>query len=145
MTSKMHRGSFVVAVLVVAVALGGCASTEPPDPAQLEETWVVESFGAPNGLEDADPTVTSEVTLAAGQAEGSGGVNSFSSTYEASDDGSIVFAPIAATAMAGPPEAMEQESAFFDALEAAKSFEFNDGKLVLSDLGNNTLVVLAPK
>ena len=47
--------------------------------------------------------------------------------------------------MAGSEEAMAQESQFFAELESADNFEFNDGKLVLGDLGNNTLVVLAEK
>lgn len=38
-----------------------------------------------------------------------------------------------------------QESAFFAALEDTGHFEFNEGNLVLSDAGNNTLAVLAPQ
>jgi heat shock protein HslJ len=133
------------ALVGMVVVVGGCASTTGPDPADLEGTWVVESFGAAEGLTDADPAVTSVITLKADEATGSGGVNSFSGSYQASDDGSISFGPLAATKMAGEPAAMEQESAFFAALEAARSFEFNEGKLVFGDMGNNTLVVLVPQ
>ena len=62
-----------------------------------------------------------------------------------SGDGKISFGPLASTAMAGEPAAMEQEGEFFAALEKAERWELNDGKLVLTDSGNNTLLLLAPK
>ena len=140
------RTAWVLAALVgVVVLLGGCASSGASDQSQLEGDWVLESFGGTDGLTPADPTVTSELTMLAGEATGSGGVNNFSGTYEASDDGDLSFGPLAATMMAGSPEAMDQETAFFQALAATKSFEINEGRLVLSDLGNNTLAILAPR
>jgi putative lipoprotein len=135
----------LVAMIVLAAVVNGCASPKGSAPTSLEGSWVVESFGAPNGLVPADSAATSDLTLKAGQASGSGGVNSFSGTYKFPGDGKILFGPLAATQKAGPPAAMAQESKFFSALELAKSFEINEGKLVLSDLGNNTLVVLKPK
>ena len=82
------------------------------------------------------------MTMEAGKTTGNGGANSFSGDYNATDDGTITFGPQAATMMAGEPAAMDQEAKFFSALEKARSFEFNEGKLVLGDLGNNTLVVM---
>ncbi len=49
------------------------------------------------------------------------------------------------TLMAGPQEAMDQEAKFLSALEKTKRFEMLDRKLVLMDMGNNTLVVMVPK
>ena len=145
MTSKILRTLVPAALVVMAVALVGCASSGAADPAAVEGTWVLEAFGGTQDLTPADPTVTTEMTLKAGEASGNGGVNSFSGTYEAKDDGSMKFGPTAATMMAGSPAAMEQEAAFFKALEKTDNFEINEGKLVLSDLGNNTLAVMAPK
>lgn len=140
------RTTLLFAVLMGIVGLlVGCASAGGGDTAALEGAWVIESFGGQTALVPADPAVTSELTLKAGQASGSGGVNSFSGTYEASGDSKISFGPLAATAMAGPPAAMEQESKFFSALESAKRFEINEGKLMLGDIGNNTLMVLKRK
>jgi len=140
------RVLMLVALLVAVGALGGCSSSAGPKAADLEGSWVVESFGAPTGLTPAAQGVTSELTMAAGKASGTGGVNSFSGTYEAKDGGDLKFGPIAATLMAGAdPAADAQETAFFAALEKTDNFEINDGKLVLGDLGNNTLMVLVPK
>jgi len=143
--SRLRTSLGLIVLLVAVAALAGCTSTGGADPAALNGAWVLESFGAPQGLTPADPSVTSELILQAGKASGTGGVNSFSGTYEAKDDASIVFGPLASTQMAGEEKAMQQEGAFFSAIQDARSFEINDGKLVLSDTGNNTLIVLAPK
>ncbi len=115
------------------------------DPAKLEGTWVLESFGGTTELEPADPAVPTELAMKAGKATGNGGLNTFSTTYEAKDDGSLKFGQVASTMMAGEPAAMEQEAAFFKALENTRTYEFNEGKLVFGDLGNNTLAVLRSK
>jgi len=143
MKSKSRTASLLALLMGIAVLLGGCAAKA--DTAAIEGTWVLESFGGQTALVPADPAVKTELTLKAGQATGSGGVNSFSGTYSASSDSKISFGPLAATAMAGPPAAMTQESKFFAALEKAKRFELNSGKLVFGDPGNNTVMVLAPK
>lgn len=132
-----------VAMLVIVVT--GCGSAGESDPAALEGSWVLRSFGGTNALTPAAAGVTTELTLAAGKASGNGGVNSFSGSYEAKGGDSLTFGPLASTQMAGEPAAMEQESAFFKALEDTRHFEINAGELVLSDLGNNTLAILAPK
>lgn len=145
MMPKMRTELLFAALLGLAVVLGGCASSGESDPAALEGAWVVESFGAASGLTAADPDVTTEMTLEAGEATGSGGVNSFSATYEAPEAGRLSFGPVVSTKIAGPSNAMAQEAAFFLSLERTARFEFNQDKLALADSGNNTLVILAPK
>ena len=142
MITKMRKLSLAM-LLVCAGALGGCASTGGADPADLEATWTLESFGGVTDLEPADPTVTTTLTfVAGGEANGNGGVNNFGTTYEASDDGDLEFGEIASTLMAGPDNAMEQESRFFEAMGKTARFEFNEGKVILNDMGNNVLAVM---
>ncbi len=145
MKSRMSTAALCAALLGVAVVVGGCASADAPDPADLEGTWALEAFGGATDLVDARPGVTTEITFADSQVTGSGGVNTFNGSYETPGDDALTFGPLASTRMAGPPEAMEQEADFFAALEDTEHFEFNDGKLVLSDQGNNTLAVLVAK
>ncbi len=143
---RRTRVAFVLFIALLAVvALAGCTQSTGSDPAALEGTWTVESFGAPEGLTPADPAVTSQITLEGGKASGNGGVNSFSGTYETEDGTRLRFGPLAATEMAGPPAAMEQESAFFAALNDTRNYEINEGKLVLAGRGNDTLVILVAK
>ncbi|MDH4140064.1 MAG: META domain-containing protein [Coriobacteriia bacterium] len=133
-----------LAVPMGAVLLTACAGNAVTDPAELEGTWVLESYAEGVEQTDVDPAVNSEITFDNGQVTGSGGVNTFSGTYEA-DDGRLQFGPLASTLMAGEPAAMEQESGFFSALEATESFEVFEGKLVLSGKNNDTAAILVPK
>ena len=135
----------MVALGAMAFALVGCASTGSTDPAALEGTWALESFGGAQDLKAADPTVATNMTMEAEKASGNGGVNSYSATYETPGDNALTFSPPASTMMAGEAAAMEQEAAFFAALEKTEHFEINEGKLVLSDAGNNTIAVLKPQ
>ena len=140
---KTWTGRLLSLVIVVLVALAGCTQgTTNQDPAAASGTWVLESFGGTRELQPADPGVTTRLTLKDGTATGTGGVNTFTGTYQIAADGTLSFGQIASTAMAGSGEAMAQESAFFAALASTKHFEITDGKLVFSDNGNSTLVVL---
>ena len=71
-------------------------------------------------------------TLADGKVSGHLAVNSFNGTYELSGN-NISFSPLASTKMAGPPEAMEQETRFLTAFGAAALVEVVDGELTVSD------------
>ncbi len=70
------------------------------------------------------------------------GVNSFNGTYELSGD-DITFSPLASTKMAGPPEAMEQEATFLEALEAAAHVQVQDGTLTVLDSDDAPLMLLS--
>jgi heat shock protein HslJ len=89
-----------------------------------------------------DPQVRPEVTLNDETATGTGGVNRFRTVVVAADDGAIGFGALAATRMAGPVAAMEQERAFFAALESAVRFEVTADELVLLDQDGRPLVLL---
>lgn len=145
-----QRGSPVLTLalslaLVPVIALGGCVASAEPRASQLEGAWVLDSLGAPQGLSPADPSVTTNITFGDGEVQGSGGVNSFSGTYEAADGGDLTFGALQSTEMAGSPQAMEQEGAFFSALQETRHFELNGGKLILTSSGNDTLAILIPE
>ncbi len=148
------------ACVVLLFGLGGCSSGADSnrsgaggddggstDPALLEaaEWRAVEIAGAPV-FEDADaPDVTA--VFAAGTLSGSGGVNRYTATYEAAADGTIEISKPAATLMAGPPDVMEREAAYFDALGRAAAFSVTEEWLVLRDGQGGELVrleVVAP-
>jgi heat shock protein HslJ len=89
-----------------------------------------------SGAEAADVTAA----FAAGTVSGSGGVNRYTATYETTADGAISISQPAATLMAGPQAAMEQEQAYFAALEKAAGFSVTSDSLTLTDEQGNVLV-----
>lgn len=94
--------------------------------------WELVSFG-PEGAEE--PVIEGAAPILqfeeGGQAFGTGGCNSFSTSYTAS--GQLAFTAIAATRMAcsEPEGVQEQEQRFFEAMEAAGEFELSDDQLVI--------------
>lgn len=83
---------------------------------------------------DAVPTLL----LEEGNASGFGGCNTFRGGYELDGD-SISLGPLAATLMACEEPKLAAEAAYLPALEAADSWAFEGGDLVLSPGGDETL------
>jgi heat shock protein HslJ len=76
-----------------------------------------------------------EVTaaFAAGELSGSGGVNRYNATYVTQAGDKITISQPAATMMAGPPQAMAQEQAYFAALVKVTTFAVTSDSLTLMD------------
>lgn len=87
-----------------------------------------------DGAPAADSTSGSEPHVVLEPEEqrflGSGGVNSLSGTYQL-DGERLTLVPGPMTLMAGPPEAMQQEQAFVEALRSVTSFRISGGELVM--------------
>jgi heat shock protein HslJ len=122
-------------VLVAAGALAAACGGDDDDaggPALEGTEWtLVSGVDAP---EDAAPTLT----LADGSANGFGGCNTFAGSYELDGD-SIKIGPLASTMMACEEAKSAAEAAYLPALEAADAWAVEDGELVLSSDGEETL------
>jgi heat shock protein HslJ len=81
-------------------------------------------------LVDAD--APREIRFDAGKVIGRVGVNRFSGSYTQTEDG-IEFGPAAMTRMAGPPELMDLEARFHQALLAADTAR-TETRLLLGDM-----------
>ena len=83
-----------------------------------------------------------EVTaaFAVGELSGSGGVNRYTAPYETRAGDEITIAQPAATMMAGPPQAMAQEQAYFAALTKATQYAVASDSLTLMDHQGTVLV-----
>ncbi|MHB9002767.1 MAG: META domain-containing protein [Coriobacteriia bacterium] len=141
----LARTVLLVLALSLAIPLGGCAAPNDPIADRLQGIWMLESFGTPEGLTPSDAGVPTQISMGAGKAQGSGGVNSFVAPFEAKNGGTLEFGQVQSTEMAGSPQAMEQESLFFEALENTRHFEFNGEKLIFTSSNNDTLAILVPK
>jgi heat shock protein HslJ len=102
-------------------------------PADLIGSWtLVEIDGAP--VAEVGKTPTLEI-VSDGTVSGVGGVNRFQTQLNLVD-GRMSFGPVAATKMAGPPEAMDLESTYFTRLGAVTSYEI-DGETLRLWAGDN--------
>ncbi len=133
------------ACLIAALAVAGCSSGDEGggDDVKLLETagWQATEIAGQAVLSGADAADVTAV-FAAGDLSGSGGVNRYSATYETTADGGITISTPAATLMAGPPAAMEQEQAYFAALEQVTGFSATADSLTLTDEQGSALVRL---
>lgn len=130
--------ALTVAVLCVGLVLTGCSSV----PVE-QQTWVLESFAGEAAPVESGQGVQPQFSLVDGTVTGNGGVNSFNGSYELSGT-DISFGPLASTKMAGPPDAMDQEMRFLQALEAAAHLEVRDENMTLSDADDVVLMLLSP-
>lgn len=115
--------------------------TEAPPAASLEGVdWFLESFGEAGSLKSVLPGA--EITLrfdgSNGRFGGSGGVNRYFGGYQATDGKLTLTGPIGSTMMAGPQDAMDQESRYFTLLQTAESFKI-EGKQLQITCGKTTL------
>lgn len=133
--------------LVAALAVAGCSLSDgASEESGGDDVTLLEAAGwqateiagqaALSGSEAADVTAV----FAAGTLSGSGGVNRYTTEYETLPDGAITISTPAATLMAGPPAAMEQEQAYFAALEQVAAFSVTSDSLTLTDEQGEVLV-----
>ncbi|MCU0512189.1 MAG: META domain-containing protein [Anaerolineae bacterium] len=88
----------------------------------IADTSITLSFGAQNS------------------AGGTGSCNSYGSTVTRSGSAGIAFSDLFSTMMACAPDIMEQEAAYFAALQAATGYRLVGGQLILTDSTGDTLV-----
>lgn len=86
-------------------------------------------------LDGAEPVKGTSITLRFGpekSAGGSGGCNSYGSTYTQDADGRITFTDVISTMMACAQAVMDQESVYLAALQSASAYQLVAGQLVVT-------------
>lgn len=119
----------------------GCGGGGTADDAKLLEgkLWkATEISGVASVLTTKGNGATA--VFSAGQVAGSGTVNRFTASYATEAGNLITIGATASTQMAGPPDAMAQEQAYFAALEKAAEYEVTADSLTLMDEQGGTLI-----
>jgi len=109
----------------------------------LEDTkWILQSYGEPENLKDVleDTEITATFNKEEGQVTGSAGCNSYFGSYEAEDANLSIPGPIGATEMSCGEQKDTQEREYLSILQAAESYEIEDGKLTIN-CGNQVLIL----
>lgn len=134
-------------MLVGLLALAACSGeTPPPDLAGTSWTALTYTVGGTPQTVLADFPITAEFS-ADGKLSGNSGVNTYSTTYKQDGASLTVDEAIATTKMAGPDEAMKQESDYLTTLKTVESFlidEKNGGQLVLMGPAQNPIARYNP-
>jgi heat shock protein HslJ len=134
------RRRLVVAVFVLIIGVGCLLAFLAMGGSALEGTsWRLMAWSEP-GIDPAAYTITA--SFADGQIGGTAAVNSYSGECAV---GGIKFSPgaIARTEMAGPPDAMEAESIYFELLAQAETYEVQGDRLAIKGPGGDTLLEFA--
>lgn len=137
----------VEGTLTLLDADGATLLTYGPGLVGLPKTsWT--ATGVNNGKEAVVTTAaTGAITMTFGDdgtVAGTGGCNSYTGTYEPTQDGGLTFGPIAATARAcADPDVDATEQAFFAALPKVTSYRIDGLQLTLLDETGATQVALA--
>jgi heat shock protein HslJ len=135
----MTTFAVVLALLVATVA--GCGSTSQTDDSKVMEgkTWRAVQIAGLTTVMTAKGSA-STATFSAGQVGGSGAVNNWSATYTTGPGNTIQMSGIITTEMAGPPENMAQEAAYYAALPKAATYLAAETSLSLLDDKGRLLV-----
>lgn len=120
----------VIPLTILALMVGACSK---PSLAPLEDTtWILESYGEPDNLKTVleGTKITATFDSSKKQVNGSAGCNSYFGDYQISNN-KLTFLVIGHTEMycLEPEGVMEQEQQYLKALQAAESFQVQEGKL----------------
>jgi putative lipoprotein len=122
----------LLSIGVLAMTSAHACASEPAAPSGA---WTAVEIG---GMPTSQGVVSTLEFGPDGSVSGTGGCNRYRGRAEITA-GTIVFSPLAATRMACPGPAMEQERRLFAALAAARRFRVEGGALAL--LGEDSAVV----
>jgi len=127
----------------VLLSLLACSTKPSPQGAGLEnKTWLLQSYGETGNLtaviHGTEITVTFDSSK--GQVYGSAGANTYSGSYEVSDN-KLSISGLAWTEMyrLDPPGVMEQEAEYLSIFKAVDSFQVKNGNLQI-DSGKQILI-----
>lgn len=146
--TQIHRTLSVASILFATLLGPGCDSQPQPvwvkqeleaqtDPKSLGGgTWVLVSMNSKGAIPGANLSLEFGANNA---VSGFSGVNQFSSTCTTSTR-QLKFGPLMSTKMAGSPELMKTEQAYFAALASVRTFSLQGGLLRLKN-DSGTIVV----
>jgi heat shock protein HslJ len=147
----MKRPGVVISIVgalsfvLIAVLVAGCggntnAGSSSDDSKSLEGTlWqATEIAGVKSVSTKAGESSTAK--FSGGKLAGSGAVNTYTAAYTTGPGNTIEIGAPVSTMMAGPQAAMDQETAYFAAIQKAATYKVDSKSLTLLDKDGATLV-----
>jgi heat shock protein HslJ len=132
----MKNVLFSMALVSSLVFLAACASTGSQGGEITGKVWVLDGL---NGKPPVPGALISAEFTADGKVSGTAGCNRYSGSYTVTGSSIQFSTPMASTTMACPQPVMDQETAYFTALAAARSYAVKGDQLTLKDSGGSVL------
>ena len=133
----MKTTMLMVVGVTTLFSLAACVSAGSQAEGEITgKVWVLDRL---NGAAPVPNTIITAEFTEDGQVGGSAGCNSYSGPYTVSGSSIEFKQPMASTMMACEEPVMEQETAYFQVLAAAKSFAVKGDQLTLNDAGGKAL------
>jgi polar amino acid transport system substrate-binding protein len=114
-------------------------NTPVPPPPPLAGSWNLLQL---NGQPLVDGTVIN-ASFNGGQVTGSGGCNTYNASFSTNGNNVSISYPTS-TQIACPPEILDQETRYFQALSGVATYENTGSNLIFRDGGGNTTLVFGP-
>jgi heat shock protein HslJ len=131
----MTKQILALFLIAVGLVLSSCAGTGSQQTDLNGTSWTLTQIQGKPVLADTRP----DLSFDNGQASGTGSCNGFGGDYTLSGN-KLTFGPLMSTMMACmPQEVMDQEKAYFSALNSTASFRVEGDRLTLLDAAGNVL------
>jgi len=124
----VHRRLRVWTLACLLLAAAAPAHADEPVPGGLGGAWLAEDIGGNGVIDDLQTTLEIKPD---GSYGGNGGCNTYRGKLKV-QNGTIAFAPAAATRKMCAPAIMDQEQKFFDSLGTVTSWKLENGILHLT-------------
>lgn len=137
--------ALIAAGLMVLSACGSDAATtgDGGTGGPIEGTWELSRYSSGGVLRDLPAGLATEITFDGGRVSGKAAINTYRGPFTAGAEGSLSVGPLASTQIGGDPKAMEVESDYLRALEAADSYTADAATLTIFGTMGETLLVYA--
>jgi len=135
------KNKILTIFLVMAVFVSTCSVKEKTTTLALNDTnWVLEQINGQPVIDNTLPTLSFRGNQ---EVRGNASCNNFFGTYM-SKDNTVMITGLSYTEM-GCVGVNDQEMAYLAALESVKTYQIEDGKLLLIDAAGDTVLVFSPK
>ena len=136
----LAAGMLVVSACGSDAATTGDGGTGGP----IEGTWDLSRYSSDGVLRDLPAGLATEITFAGQRVSGKAAINTYRGPFAADGaEGPLSVGPLASTQIGGDPKAMEVESDYLRALEAADSYAADATTLTIFGTMGETLLVYA--
>ena len=138
------KNKTIIIFMLLALFLSACNVKGDTTMTTLNDThWVLEQINGQPVIENTLPTLSFRGNQ---QFSGNASCNNFFGIFT-SEDSTITFSGMGSSKMycAEPAGLMNQEAAYLTALESAKSYQIEDGNLLIIDDAGATVLVFSPQ